>query len=80
MGSYHLDDALRYRRGAGGRQPLTADVFASTSRFELSPGASGAPASITADLAPAAARGALRGLPVAPPLRLRVPLRNGARP
>lgn len=27
-GSYHLvDGSLRYRRGAGGRQPLTADVF-----------------------------------------------------
>lgn len=29
-GSYHLaDDALRYRRGAGGRQPLTEAVLAS---------------------------------------------------
>ena len=28
-GSYHLgDDALRYRRGSGGRQPLTEPVLA----------------------------------------------------
>lgn len=79
-GGYHLDGALRYRRGGGGRQPLTADVFASTSRFELSSGTAGAAPTIATDLGPAASRGALRGLPVAPALRLRVPLRNGARP
>jgi hypothetical protein len=34
-GSYHLTDgALRYRRGAGGRQPLTLELFAPASRFE----------------------------------------------
>lgn len=33
-GSYHLTDgALRWRSGAGGRQPLTAEVFERTSRF-----------------------------------------------
>lgn len=34
-GSYHLGEALRYRRGAAGRQPLTANAFDSTeTRFE----------------------------------------------
>lgn len=34
-GSYHLaDGAFRYRRGRGGRQPLTVERLASTSRFE----------------------------------------------
>lgn len=36
-GSYHLaDGAFRYRRGGGGRQPLTPERIAETSRFELS--------------------------------------------
>ncbi len=34
-GSYHLEDgAFRYRRGRGGRQPLTVERLGSTSRFE----------------------------------------------
>jgi hypothetical protein len=34
-GSYHVaGGALRYRRGRGGRQPLTAEVFAGTSALE----------------------------------------------
>jgi prepilin-type N-terminal cleavage/methylation domain-containing protein len=38
-GSYHLASrALRYRRGGGGRQPLTAEVF-ETARFVQSPAA-----------------------------------------
>jgi hypothetical protein len=39
-GSYHLSGgALRYRRGEGGRQPLTPEVFRDgASRFEAGPG------------------------------------------
>lgn len=38
-GSYHLAGrALRYRRGRGGRQPLTGEVFADTSALEPHPG------------------------------------------
>ncbi len=34
-GSYHVSDgALRYRRGLGGRQPLTLDVFDNRSTME----------------------------------------------
>ena len=36
-GSYHISDgALRYRRGLGGRQPLTLDVFDDRSTLEVS--------------------------------------------
>jgi hypothetical protein len=36
-GSYHLStNALRYLRGAGGRQPLTADVLDDSTRFASS--------------------------------------------
>jgi hypothetical protein len=38
-GSYHLSgSALRYRRGAGGRQPLTPEVWSSATRWTTSPG------------------------------------------
>lgn len=38
-GSYHLaDGALRYRRGRGGRQPVTAEVFRESSTLEGTPG------------------------------------------
>jgi hypothetical protein len=41
-GSYHLNgSAVRYRRGQGGRQPLTADALNSTqSSFVAGPGGS----------------------------------------
>jgi hypothetical protein len=46
-GSYHLaDGALRYRRGAGGRQPLT-ETFLASGAFALG----GAPAALTVSLA-----------------------------
>lgn len=32
-GSYHIDRAFRYRRGSGGRQPITAEVFTAESRL-----------------------------------------------
>jgi Tfp pilus assembly protein PilV len=36
-GSYHLSDAaLRYRRGASGRQPLTPEVWTSATAWDLS--------------------------------------------
>lgn len=48
-GSYHLSGgALRYRRGRGGRQPLTDSVFDASSRFQLLDDA-GAPAVAAAD-------------------------------
>ena len=38
-GEYHLaDGALRYRRGFGGRQPLTPERLGSESRFDPLPG------------------------------------------
>jgi hypothetical protein len=38
-GSYHLGDAaLRYRRGASGRQPLTPDVWSAGSGWDVSDG------------------------------------------
>lgn len=38
-GSYSVTDgALRYSRGGGGRQPLTPELFASSSGFEAIPG------------------------------------------
>jgi hypothetical protein len=38
-GSYHLSgSALRYRRGAGGRQPLTPEVWSSETRWTRSAG------------------------------------------
>jgi prepilin-type N-terminal cleavage/methylation domain-containing protein len=64
-GSYHLHArALRYRRGASGRQPLTAELLRDgASRFDA------APAAIRVVIAPAPA-----GRPVA---RVRVSLLNG---
>jgi hypothetical protein len=37
-GSYHLADAaLRYRRGASGRQPLTPEVWTAATTWDLNP-------------------------------------------
>jgi prepilin-type N-terminal cleavage/methylation domain-containing protein len=70
-GSYHLDGALRYRRGAGGRQPMSAEVLDARTRFI----AHGVDA-IGVELVPSVSSGSLRGLPLAPPAWVRVPLRN----
>lgn len=76
-GSYHLDRALRYRRGAGGRQPITAEVFAGESRFTTLAGATGELEAIEIGLSPEASARTIRGAPLAERARLRVSFRNG---
>jgi hypothetical protein len=78
-GSYHLDGAFRYRRGAGGRQPVTADVFADSSRFTAQYVA-GAVAALAAELYPAASTSHIRGAATGAASRVRVPLRNREEP
>jgi hypothetical protein len=80
-GSYHIAGALRYRRGAGGRQPVTADVFTGASRLTVAAtGGTGAPAAIAVDFVPRRSAASARGVPLAPPARLRIPLRNREQP
>ncbi|MGH7551690.1 MAG: PilW family protein [Longimicrobiales bacterium] len=76
-GSYHLDGAFRYRRGAGGRQPVTADVFADSSGYTLQRAAGqGGVVGITARLYPQASSSNIRGAATGAAARVRVPLRN----
>jgi hypothetical protein len=80
-GGYHISGAFRYRRGAGGRQPITADVFSSASRFTRMPAANPAEAAaIALDLFPAPSTRTLRGHALADRTRLRVAFRNGGPP
>ncbi|MGH7507663.1 MAG: hypothetical protein ACRELX_18570 [Longimicrobiales bacterium] len=77
-GSYHLDRAFRYRRGAGGRQPITAEVFADSSRFTVIGGS--VVTSIAVDLFPEASASYLRGKSKGGPAHIRVPVRNREEP
>lgn len=72
VGSYHLERALRYRRGAGGRQPITAEVFADSSRVAAFSGTT----ALTVELFPEASSSYLRGVSKGMPARIRVPVRN----
>lgn len=79
-GSYYADHAFRYRRGSGGRQPITADVFTTESRLAAWPSATGGVEGVALELIPATSTRTIRGAPIAERARVRVTLRNRARP
>jgi hypothetical protein len=79
-GSYHVSGAFRYR-GQGGRQPVTADVFAPISRFVAIGGSpTSALRAIEVQLTPQASSSHLRGTAIGFSVRIRVPLRNREQP
>ncbi len=82
-GSYHLaNDAVRYRRGAGGRQPLTPELLdhaeSGLHPYDGSGSAAHDPALISGIelLLVSAPAGDLRMAGAIPPLRRRIPLLN----
>jgi hypothetical protein len=75
-GSYYVSGAFRYR-GQGGRQPVTADVFASSSRFAaLGGGQTTALRGIELHLTPQVSSSYLRGTATGFSMRVSIPLRN----